>query len=75
MEKVNNEDLDTSAEILECTERKFQGKVNENIFGEIELTQVALETKIEEVKKIHEIIFSLYTKLCDPKLITQEIRH
>ena len=58
VEKVSNEDLDTTAKLLEWSKRKFQGKVNEKIFGEIALTQVALATKIEEVKKILENIFS-----------------
>ena len=39
------------------------------------MTQVALTTKIEDVKNVLENIFSLYTKLCDPTLFTQETRH
>ena len=34
-----------------------------------------LATKIEKVKKILENTFSLYTKLCDPTLFTQEMSH
>ena len=52
-----------------------KGKVNEKIFSEIELQQVALATKVEDVKKVLENIFSLYTKLCDSKLFTQETRN
>ena len=66
MEKVNNEDLDTNTKLLEWSEKKFQSKVNEKISGDIALTKVALETKVEDVKKVLENIFSLYTKLCNP---------
>ena len=59
VEKVSTEDLNTNAKLLEWSERKFQGKVNEKIFGEIAQSQVALATKIEEVKKVLENIFSL----------------
>ena len=48
--------------------------MNEKISSEITLTQVALETKVEEVKKVLENIFSLYIKLCNPTLFTQETR-
>ena len=75
MEKVNNEDLDTNSKLFEWSKRKFQGKVNEKISSEITLTQVTLSTKVEDVKKVLENIFSLYTKLCDPTLFTQETRH
>ena len=57
------------------SKRKFQWKVNEKISGDIALSQVELATKIEQVKKVLENIFSLYTKLCDPTLFTQEIGH
>ena len=70
VEKVNNEDIDTNVKLLEWSKRKFQGKVNEKISSDIALIQVALETKVEDVKKILENIFSLYTKLCDPTLFT-----
>ena len=73
MEKVNNEDLDTNAKLLEWSKRKFQGKFNEKIYGDITLTQVALSTKVEDVKKVLENIFSLYTKLCDLTLFTQRL--
>ena len=75
MEKVNNEDIDTNAKLLEWSKNKFQSKVNEKILGDIALTQVALATKVEDVKKVVENIFSLYTKLCDPTLFTQETKH
>ena len=74
MEKVTNEDLDTNAKLLEWSKKKFQGKVNEKISSEIALQQVALATKVEDVKKVLENIFSLYTKLCNPTLFTQETR-
>ena len=73
--KVKNEDQDTNAKLMEWLERKFQGKVNEKISSDIALTQVALATKIEKVKKVLENIFSLYTKLCDPTLFTQDTSH
>ena len=57
---------------MEWSKRKFQGKVNEKISGDIALSQVELATKIEKVKKVLENIFSLYTKMCDPTLLTQE---
>ena len=75
MEKVNNEDMDTSAKLLEWWEKKFQSKENENISIDIALTQVSWVTKVKDVKKVLENIFSLYTKLCDPVLFTQETRH
>ena len=74
VEKINNEDLDTNAKLLEWSKKKFQSKVNENISSEIALTQVALETKVEDVKKILENIFLLYIKVCNPTLFTQETR-
>lgn len=48
--------------------------MNEKILGDITLTQVALATKVESVKKVLENIFSIYTKLCNPTLFTQETR-
>ena len=57
VEKASNEDLDTTAKLLEWSKKKFQGKVNEKISSEIALTQVALATKVEEVKKVLENIF------------------
>ena len=74
MEKVSNADLHTNAKLLEFSEKKFQSKVNEKISNNIALTQVALATKVESVKKVLENIFSLYTKLCNPTLFTQEKR-
>ena len=73
MDQVQNEDLDTNAKLLEWSERKFQAKVNEKISSEITLSQVELAQKIEKVKEVLENIFSLYTKLCDPSIFTQEI--
>ena len=74
MEKVCDADLDTNAKLLEWLEKKFQRKMKEKISGDIALTQVALATKVESVKKVLENIFSLYTKLCNPTLFTQETR-
>ena len=67
--------MDTSAKLLEWLEKKFQSKVNEKISSEIALTQVALAKKVGDVKKLLENIFSLYTKLCDHIVFTQETRY
>ena len=72
MDQVQNEDLDTNAKLLEWSERKFQMKVNERISSEIALSKVELAKKIEKVKAVLENIFSLYSKLCDSSLFTQE---
>ena len=74
VENISNEDLDTNAKLLEWSEKKFQNKVNEKISSDIALTQVALATKVEDMKKVLENIFSLYTKLCNPSLFTQGTR-
>ena len=47
VEQVNNEDQEANVELMKWSERKFQGKVNEKISGEITLSQVELATKIE----------------------------
>ena len=47
-------------------------KVNEKISSEIALSQVELANKMEKVKAVLENIFSLYSKLCDSSLFTQE---
>lgn len=73
-EKVSNQDLNTNAKLLEWSNKKFQNKVNEKISGNIALIQVALATKVENVKKVLENIFSLHTKLCNSSLFTQESR-
>ena len=73
VEQVTDADLDTNVKLLEWSERRFQSKVNEKILGEIALSQVELATKIEQVKKVLGKILSLYTKLCDPSLFTQEV--
>ena len=75
VEQVTNEDQDTNTKLMEWSENKFQGKDNEKISSEITLSQVELATKIEKVKKVLDNIFSLYTKLCDPTLFTQEMSH
>ena len=75
VERVNNTNLDSNVKLLEWSERKFQGKVNEKISSSIELSQVELATKIESVKKLLENIFSLYTKLCDTNLFIHKVHH
>ena len=75
VEQVTNDDQETNEKLMEWSEKKFQGKVNEKISSEITLSQVELTTKIEKVKKVIENIFSLYMKLCHPTLFTQETSH
>lgn len=65
VEQVQNEDHEINVELMECSERKFQGKVNEKIASEIALSHVELAKTIEKVKKVLENIFSFYNKLCD----------
>ena len=72
---MTNADQETNAKLMEWSKRKFQGKVNEKISSEIALSQVELAKLIDKVKKVLENIFSLYTKLCDPTLFTQETSH
>ena len=69
---MNNEDQDANVKLMEWSEKKFQAKIIEKISSEIALSQVELANKIEKVKKVLENIFSLYTKLCDPTIFTQE---
>ena len=45
VEQVTDVDLDTNVKLMEWSEKKFQGKVNEKIYGEIALSQVELATK------------------------------
>ena len=73
VEKVTNEDMENNVKLMEWSERKFQGKVNEKISSEITLSQVELATKIDRVKEVLGNILSLYTKLCDPTLFPQEL--
>ena len=63
MESVSDIDLDTNVKLLEWFEKKFQNKVNEKISSEIKLTQVALITKIDNVKNVLEKIY-LYIPNC-----------
>ena len=67
--------LDTNAKLLEWSKKKFQSKGNEKIFSDIALTQVASATKVESVKKVVEKILSLYIKLCNLTLFTQDKRN
>ena len=66
VDKMQSEDLDTNAKLMEWSKKKFWAKVNEKISSEIEHSQLELDKKIEKVKEVIENIFSLYTKLCNP---------
>ena len=72
VDQVQNEDLNTNVKLLEWSKKKFQMKVNEKISSDIALSKVELAKKIEKVKIELENIFSLYSKLCDSSLFTQE---
>ena len=48
VKQVNNEDQETNVKLMEWSEKKFQGKVNEKISSDIALSQVELATKIEK---------------------------
>ena len=72
VEQVQNEDLETNVKLMEWSEKKFQGSVNEKIANEIALSQVALAKVMENAKKVLENIFSLYKKLCDFSFFTQQ---
>ena len=74
VEKINDENLYTNAKLLEFSKRKFQTKVNEQISNAVALHQVELATKIDGLKKMLENIISLYNKLCDVPLFTQEVQ-
>lgn len=74
MEKINDEDLNTNVKLMEWSEKKFQTKMNEEISSAIALHQVKLANKIDDLKKMLENIFSLYTKLCDVLMFTQEVK-
>ena len=54
-----DEDQEENVKLMEWSERKFQGKVNEKISGDMALSQVELATKIEQVKKVLGNILSL----------------
>ena len=75
VEHMNNEDQEANVKLMEWSERKVQGKVNEKISGDITLSQVELATKIEQVKKVLGNILSFYTKLCDLSLFTHKVGH
>ncbi len=72
VEQVINEDQDANVKLMEWLENKFQTKINQIISNEIKLSQVEIAKKIEKVKIVLENIFSLYTKLCDPSIFTQD---
>ena len=57
VDQVQNEDLETNVKLLEWSKKIFQKKMNENIFGEIALSQVELAKKVEKVKIVLENIF------------------
>ena len=69
---MTNEDHDTNTKLMEWSERKFQGKVNQKISNDIALAQVDLAKKLDRVKFVLGNIFSLYNKLCDFSNFTQE---
>ena len=75
LERVTDTNLDTNVKLLEWPERKFQNKVNEKISSVIALTHIEIATNIESVKKVLENIFSLYMKLFNCTLFTQEARN
>ena len=72
VDKVTNEDHDTNAKLMEWSERKFQGKVNQKISNDIALAQVDLAKKLDRIKFLLRNIFSLYNKFCDFSNFTQE---
>ena len=72
VDQVNNEDHDSNVKLMESSEKKFQGKVNQKIANDIILGQVDLAKKLDRVKVVLGNIFSLYTKLCDFYNFTQE---
>ena len=69
---MNNEDQDTNAKLMEWSEKKFQGKVNQKISNDIILGQVDLAMKLDRVTVVLGNIFTLYTKLCDFSNFTQD---
>ena len=50
VDQVTNEDHDTNVKLMEWSERKFQGKVNEKISNDVALSQVDLAKKLDRVK-------------------------
>ena len=58
VDQVNNEDHDTNAKLMEWSERKFQGKLNQKISNDIILGQVDLVKKLDRVKVVLQNIFS-----------------
>ena len=70
---MQSEDHDTSAKLMEWSEKKFQEKVNQKISNDIILGQLDLAKKLDRVKVVLGKIFSLYTKLYDFFNFTQEI--
>ena len=73
VDQVNNEDHDTNEKLMEWSEKKFRGKVNQKISNDIILGQVDLAKTLDRVKVVLGNIFSLYTKLFDFPNFTQEI--
>lgn len=59
VDQMTNEDHDTNVKLMEWSERKFQGKVNEKISNYIALSQVDLAKKLDKVKIVLGNIFSL----------------
>ena len=74
VDRIKDEYLDYNVKLLEWSEKNIHSKVLETISSVISLWQVDLATKMEDVKKVLENIFSLYTNLCDVSLFTQEVQ-
>ena len=72
VEQVIKEEQETNVKLMEWSEKKFQGKVNEKISSDMALSQVELAKKIEKIKTLLDNVFSLYKKLCDFSYFTQE---
>ena len=50
VEQVQSADQEANVKLMEWSEKKFQGKVNEKIASEIAISQVELAKKIATVK-------------------------
>ena len=72
VDKIKDEDLDSNVKSLAWLERQFHTNVLEKISSAIKLRHVDQETKMESLKTMLDKIFSLYTKLCNVELFTQE---
>ena len=59
VDQVNNEDHDTNTKLMEWSEQKFQGRVNQKISNDIILGQIDLAKNLDRVKVVLGNIFSL----------------